>query len=51
MSSYTDLAQVKFVGKISTMGDKLIVVIPKDFHKDSVKMKGKQVKVVIDDEI
>lgn len=48
---HTALAQVKFVGKVSSMGDKMIVVIPKDFHESTKKMKGKQVKITIDDEI
>lgn len=44
------MTSAKFVGKISSMGDKLIIVIPKDFHKDVEKMKGKQVRVVVDNE-
>ena len=36
---------VKFIGKVSTMGDKLIIVIPKEFHKEINPLKGKQVKV------
>jgi hypothetical protein len=50
MPKDTDLASTKFIGKISSMGDKLIIVIPKDFHKSVEKMKGKQVRVVVDDE-
>lgn len=44
------MTSVKFVGKISSMGDKLIVVIPKDNHESVKKLRGKQVRVVIDDE-
>jgi hypothetical protein len=47
------LAQLKFVGKISDMGDRKIIYIPKGFHKQAEKLQGenKQVKVLIDDEI
>ena len=38
-----ELAQLKFVGKISDMGDRKIIYIPKSFHK--------QVRVLVDDEI
>lgn len=50
MPKESQLASVKFVGKISSMGDKLIVVIPKEYHGEVKKLKGKQVRVVIDDE-
>ena len=42
---------VKFIGKVSTMGDKLIIVIPKEFHKEISPLKGKQVKVVVEEAI
>ena len=45
------MAQLKFVGRISSQGDNLIVWIPKEFHKDANPLKGKQVKIVIDDAI
>jgi hypothetical protein len=45
------VAILKFVGRISTQGNNLIVWIPKDFHKDAKQLKGKQVRVIIDDEI
>jgi hypothetical protein len=47
------LAQLKFVGKISDMGDRKIIYIPKSFHKQAEKLQGeaKQVKVLVDDEI
>jgi len=32
-------------------GNNLIVWIPKEFHKDAKQLKGKQVRIVIDDEI
>lgn len=43
--------QIKYVAKISSQGDNLIVWIPKEFHDTARKMKGKQVKITIDDEI
>jgi antitoxin component of MazEF toxin-antitoxin module len=33
------------------MGDKLIIVIPTDYHKEIKSLKGKQVKVRVDDKI
>jgi antitoxin component of MazEF toxin-antitoxin module len=45
------MTTVKFVGKVSTMGDKLIIVIPKDFHKQINPLKGQQVKVVVEEAI
>jgi len=48
-----ELVQLKFVGKISDMGDRKIIYIPKGFHKQAEKLQGesKQVKIMIDDEI
>jgi hypothetical protein len=45
------MAQLKFVGRISSQGDNLIIWIPKEFHKDAKQLKGKQVKILIDDNI
>jgi antitoxin component of MazEF toxin-antitoxin module len=45
------VTRVKFVSTISKMGDKRIIVIPKDYHKDLEKLSPRQVKVTIDDEI
>lgn len=46
------MATVKFVAKISKMGDrKLVINIPKDFFNKVDKLIGKQLKVTIDDEI
>jgi hypothetical protein len=44
------MTRVKFVSTISKMGDKRIIVIPKDYHKDIEKLT-RQVKIIIDDEI
>jgi hypothetical protein len=45
------MAKLKFVGKISDMGDRKIIYIPKEYHKDAEKMKGKQVLIAVNDEI
>jgi antitoxin component of MazEF toxin-antitoxin module len=43
--------QIKYVAKISSQGENFIVWIPKEYHDQVKKMKGKQVKITIDDEI
>lgn len=44
------MTQVKFVGRISSMGsDRLIINIPKDFHNEIKKIKTRQVKVSIEE--
>ncbi|MFQ5969634.1 MAG: hypothetical protein ACE5J2_03950 [Nitrososphaerales archaeon] len=43
--------QFKFVGKISNMGDNLVIWIPKEFHKEVKAFRGKQLKIFITDEI
>lgn len=45
------MAEVKFIARISKMGDKLIIVVPMDFHKEIKSLKGRQVRVKVDDEI
>jgi hypothetical protein len=47
------LTQLKFVGKISDMGDRKVIYIPKAFHKQAMKLQGedKQVKIIVDDDI
>ena len=45
------MTQLKFVGRISTQGANLIIWIPKEFHKDAKPLKGKQVKILVDDNI
>ena len=46
-----EMTEVKFVAKISPMGDKYIIIIPKDFHKAVKPLTSKQVRVRVDDEI
>jgi hypothetical protein len=45
------MTRVNFVSTINKMGDKRIIIIPKDYHPDLDKLNPKQVKVTIDDEI
>jgi hypothetical protein len=45
------MPQLKFIGRISTMGDKLVIVIPKEFHKETQSLRTKQVLVVVEDAI
>jgi hypothetical protein len=44
---------VKFIGKITTMGEKKVIIyVPYEFHSKVVKnFKGKHVKVTIEDAI
>lgn len=46
-----DMASLKFVSTISEMGGRLIINIPASFKEKAEKLKGKQIRVVIDDEI
>jgi hypothetical protein len=45
------MPKFKFIGRITDMGDKEIIIIPKEFRKDSKPFKHKQVRVQVDDEI
>jgi antitoxin component of MazEF toxin-antitoxin module len=45
------LAEVKFIARISKMGEKLIIVVPMDYHKEIKSLKGKQIRVKVDDEL
>jgi hypothetical protein len=47
------MTELKFVGKVSSMGKRKIVYIPEEYHKTAEKLqgKGKQVRVRLDDEI
>jgi antitoxin component of MazEF toxin-antitoxin module len=45
------LAEFKFVGKISKMGNNKVIWIPKEFHDQITDLEGKQVRIVIDDKI
>jgi hypothetical protein len=42
----TLIPQMKFIARVTSMGrDKVIIYVPKDFHKDILKnFRGKQVK-------
>lgn len=45
------VTRIKFVSTISKMGDKRIIVIPKDYHKDLEEFTPRQIKVTVDDEL
>jgi len=44
---------MKFIGRISTMGDKKVVIyVPQEYHKDILKdFKGKPLKITIEEAI
>ena len=44
------MPQMKFIARVTSMGkDKVIIYVPKDFHKDILKnFKGEQVKVTLE---
>ena len=43
--------QLKFVRRINNQGNNLTVWILKEFHKDAKPLRGKQVRIMIDDNI
>jgi hypothetical protein len=45
-----EMTEIKYIAKVSTQGDAFITWIPKEFHEQARKMKGKQVLVTISDE-
>ncbi|MGI0032628.1 MAG: hypothetical protein ACRD97_05075 [Nitrososphaeraceae archaeon] len=45
------VTRVKFVSTVSKMGEKRIIIIPKNYHDELDKLNPKQVKLTIDDEI
>ena len=52
MTNVTNLlAEFKFVGKISKMGNNKVIWIPKEFHDQITDLEGKQVRIIIDDNI
>lgn len=52
MKKVVDVGKLKFVATISTMGkNNKIIWIPKQFHKAAEEFEGKQIRVMIDDEI
>lgn len=44
------MGRVRFVSRISKMGDRLVITIPKDFHEGVARLKDKQLRVELDDE-
>jgi hypothetical protein len=50
MKKDTTMTKVVFVTKISRMGDRKMIIIPKDYHQD-VEIFKRQVKITLDDEL
>ena len=48
--SENQMGRVRFVSRVSNMGDRKIILIPKEYHGVIEKLQGKQVRVVVDDE-
>jgi hypothetical protein len=46
-----NMTELKFVGKVSSMGNRKIVYIPAEFHKTAAKLEGKQIRIRMDDEL
>jgi hypothetical protein len=48
-----ELPAIKFIGRLSTMGEKKVVIyIPQDYHKDMLKsFKGKALKITVEEAI
>lgn len=44
---------IKFIGRITTMGEKKVIIyVPQEFHSRVIKgFKGKQAKITIEDAI
>jgi hypothetical protein len=51
MEIMKQMTKFKFVGRISAMGQNKIIWIPKEFHEAVAKLEGKQIRIVLDDEI
>jgi hypothetical protein len=46
------MGKFKFVGSISDHGkDQKVIWIPKRFHDDIEEFRGKQIRIIIDDDI
>jgi hypothetical protein len=47
----TILTQLKFIGKITTMGEKKVIIyVPMSYHKDVLRnFKGKPVRITLED--
>ena len=44
------MGEVKFISKVSTMGqDRYLVFFPKDFSKYGKRLKGKHVRVILEE--
>lgn len=47
---YYNMEQVKFITKVSTMGDnRYLIFFPKEYVKDGKRLKGKHVRVILEE--
>lgn len=52
MARKKELAKFKFITNISKMGEgRRMIWIPKKYHDDIAQFEGKQIRVIIDDEL
>ena len=40
---------MKFISKVTTMGGRLFIQIPKDVYEEAEPLKGKHIKVEVDE--
>jgi hypothetical protein len=47
------MPQLRFIARVTSMGkDKVIIYVPKEFHKETLKnFRGKQVKVTLEEAV
>jgi hypothetical protein len=44
------MEEVKFIGKVSRMGDdRYLIFFPKEYVKDGKRLKGKHVRVILEE--
>jgi hypothetical protein len=51
LCSHMRVPTFKFVGQISKMKDNRVIWVLKRFHEEIEKFEGKQIRIIIDDEI
>ncbi len=46
-----NVLKTKFLAKVSKMGEKIVIVVPMDYHDKVKPFLSKRVKIEIDDEV
>lgn len=46
-----DALKTKFLAKVSKMGEKIVIVVPRDYHEKVKPFLGKRVRLEMDDEV